>query len=450
MKETDFISQILKHPDLAGGPPGEFIKKHHPEDIAAALNNIDEPDKLLRAVYSLPEGVDSLVIPFLEVRALNLIIENSPPEKIGEIIEEMESDDAADVLGNVREEVAEDILETVSEEWGKRISHLMEYGAQTAGGVMKSEVFTMPVGSTVDETIGRLRRMAGLSGDTHNVFVVDPGHRLAGVFPSSALLFAPPGARVESLVTDKPQSVTAETDQEDVARIFKKYDLITLPVLDSAGVLLGAVTVDDVVDIMEAEAGEDILRMAGAGDESTVRTASSLKLAWLRAPWLGSSMAAGGVTGIAMWQFSPTINSMVALATFIPMVMGLTGNVGTQSSALVIRGIATGRLNSGSRRRYIFKEMKVAILLAFLCSTLCGAVAYLWQESVIVGASVGGALFISVVLASVTGTLIPLLFRWLKLDPAIAGGPLTLALNDIIALVLYLGIATALLNVTGV
>jgi len=425
------------------------LRRYHPEDVARELSGIENTGSLLSAFYSLPEGVDSLVLPFLDTDALNVIITNSPPDKIGSIIEGMESDDAADVLATVSEEAAEDILDTVSEEVDRNISTLMEHSADTAGGIMRKEFFAVPETATVDETIGRLRAALDILPDAHNIFVVDSTGRLKGTLPSMELLFSGAGTLVGTLVTGAPVTVTAETDQEEVARIFKKYDLISMPVLDDNRVIIGVITVDDIVDIVEAEAGEDMLKMAGAEAESFQRSHSALKLASLRTPWLVSSLAGGAVTGTILWHFSSTLNSLVALATFIPMVMGLSGNVGSQSSALVIHGLASGKVNLGSARKYILRESRVALTLSIMFGIISGSFAYIWQGNFVIGAAVGAAVLLSISIASLMGTMIPLFFQLVKLDPAIAGGPLTLALNDITALFFYLGIATALINFFG-
>jgi len=426
---------------------GSFLEKYHPAEIAAAIDQIHDDDKILKAFHKLGVDIGSEVLAHLDDHARTLILEKLPTEKLGDMIEEMDSDDAADVLTDVSEERAEDILHEVSDEVEQEVSRLMEFEEDTAGHLMQTELVSVPEDYTVAETIDKIRVMSEEVGDLHNIFVVDERNRLRGTLSLRKLIISQPSARMKDLMDDQPlMYVTADADQEHVAALFKKYDLVSLPVVDKDMTLLGRIVVDDIVDVLEEEADEDLMMMVGAHDEALVQTHSAVAMARYRLPWLGSSLLGGFITGALIWQFKMTISEALALTAFIPVVMGISGNVGAQSSALVVRGVATGRIGRGALRRYFIKELKVGLFLGVTCGIVAGIAAYLWQGAPVYGLVVGLSIFFSIELAALMGSAIPLFFKWANIDPAIAGGPIVLALNDISGLFIFFAIATLLIT----
>lgn len=450
MLDQDKVSGIKEEMEKGGDSLLRVLDESHPAEVAAAIDGFEEDAKILEIFSALGPEAAAEVLPHLNDRARRLVLEEYPAPRLCQIIEELDSDDAADILADMSKERAERVLRIMSEETGEEVIRLMAYDEDSAGHLMQTELVSVQEDFTVAETIEKIRARADAARDIHNVFVVDAMGRLRGVTPLSRLILSRPDAKMKDIMEDQPPiHVTVDADQEHVADLFKRYDLVSLPVVGPDMTLLGRILVDDIVDVLEAEADEDIMIMVGAHDEALVQTRTAAQMARYRLPWLGSSLAGGLVTGALLWQFKETISEALALTAFIPVVMGLSGNVGAQSSALVIRGIATGRVDSRSLRRYFSKEIRVGILLGLFCGAAAGLFAQVWQGSWAFGAVVGLSIFLSIQLAALMGTAIPFFFRWANIDPAIAGGPIVLALNDITGLVVFFAMATALLRYLG-
>lgn len=419
----------------------------HPADIANVLDRIAFDEKAISIFNAIDTELAADVLPHLKERTLDLIINQSEPETVGQIVAEMDSDDAADILADVEESLAEKILDAAPDEVGDQVSRLMAFGEETAGGIMQTELFSARESFTVGHTVDKVRSLDhDLRMTIFNIYVVDEMGRLVGLMPLRDLIFNPHQSRLSELMSVDPVSVTVETDQEEVARLFQRYDLISLPVVDDSGRLAGRIMIDDIVDVIEDEASEDIVRMAGADDEALVQTHTASVMAWYRFPWLGASVAGGLIAGWIIWQFKITIKEALALTVFIPLVMGVSGNVGTQSSALIIRGMATGRVNTDALFQYLIKEAVVGAILGMVCAVLAGVAAHFWQGSMVLGLVVGISIFLSVLFAAIMGASVPLFFRWAKIDPAIAGGPIVLAFNDLTGILIFFAVASALLG----
>ncbi|HJM83467.1 MAG TPA: magnesium transporter [Nitrospinota bacterium] len=421
--------------------------KYHPTDIAYSIDHIVETKEKLLAFRRLDYDFAAEVLPLLSDQGKEFVVTEATAEQLGHIIGEMESDDAADILSDVDDEKAENVLDVLSDEVDEEVTRLMEYDKESAGGIMQTELIAVHEDTNIMKTIELYREMAEQIGEVHNIFIVDADKRLVGVLPVTQLLLNPPGAVIKETVEETPTiHARLKDDQEHVAELFKRYDLVSLPVVDEQMKLVGRILFDDIMDVIEEEADEDMMKMVGADDEALVQTHTSMKMVRYRLPWLSASLVGGLVTGWLIWQFKIALSEFLALAAFIPVVMGMSGNVGTQSSALVIRGLATGRINIDSLRQYIEKELIVGMILGLVCGAVAGIVAEIWHGDVWLGIVVAASIFLSIAVAAFLGTIIPLLFRFVKIDPAIAGGPIVLALNDITGLVIFFLIATVLLR----
>ncbi|MDH5639175.1 MAG: magnesium transporter, partial [Nitrospinota bacterium] len=420
----------------------------HPADIAAAIEHIEDESKMLEAFTATGVGMGSQILPLLDESARELILDNSSAEELAELIGVMNTDDAADLLGEMEEDVAEEVLGAAPAEVDAQVSRLLKFEPETAGGIMQTELIAAREDMTLDQTLDLLRSRPDINREVYNIFVVDNLGRLKGVAPIIELMLNP-GEKIVGDMVDAghpPIYVYADDDQENVASLFKKYDLISLAVVDRNMVLLGRILIDDIVDVLVEEADEDIMALVGAGDEVLSPATSVVAMARYRLPWLTASLGGGFVTGVLIWSFKGTLETAIALAAFIPIVMGMSGNVGAQSSTLVVRGIATGRIEQGALVAFILKEMKVGLILGVVCGVISGVVAGFWQASPGLGLIMGGAVFLAINLAAVMGASIPLIFQWLDVDPAIAGGPIVLAINDITAVLIFLTLATLLLH----
>ncbi len=281
------------------------------------------------------------------------LAEHLKPDQLTEAIEEMASDDAADVLADLPEPLARDLIEALPEEDRHEVETLLKYPEDSAGGLMQVELVSVPENATVDQTIDAVRANAEEVSTFHFVYVVDDEHRLVGVLNLGALLLAPPDQVISELVKRNVHVVNPEVDQENVAQMFQRYDLVALPVVDDRGRLLGRILHDDAADVLEEEAEEDIMHMAGATTREIelVYTDQVLKIAGVRLPWLLATLAGLTVPALLVSAFQVSFPQMMTLVPFIPVIGAMGGNIGSQSSTIVVRGFATGRVDIHNLRR---------------------------------------------------------------------------------------------------
>jgi magnesium transporter len=354
----------------------------------------------------------------------------------------MESDDAADVIGDLEQDVADRVLGTMEAEDAANVQRLLQYPEDTAGGIMATEVLVAKTTDTVAAAIRKVREFAREGRQLYNMYIVDPEGVLKGFLPVSDLILLGPGRRMGKVV--RPViSVRAGMDQEEVAQLMRKHDLVSVPVVNDEDRLLGGITVDDIVDVLEEEATEDIERMAGlTGSEET--SSSILHTSRLRLPWLLLAFAGEMLSAVVLRNFQASLETMIAVAFFIPIIMAMGGNAGIQSSAIVVRGLATGDVRGGQIGRRILKECGVALLNGLILSVLIFAVSVFWLHDVRLGVTVGLSLLVVVLNATVVGAAIPFLLERFSIDPAIATGPFITTTNDALGLLIYFGFMTLL------
>ena len=424
-----------------------FISMLHPADLAALFG-------------FLPKAHWPQVISRLSIARVSDLMEELPdhlrddlaehlkPAQLTEAIEEMASDDAADVLADLPEPLARDLIEALPEEDRLEVETLLKYPEDTAGGLMQVELVSVPETATVDQTIEAVRANADEVSTFHFVYVVDDEQRLVGVLNLGALLLAPPDRAISELVKRNVHTVNPEVDQENVAQMFRRYDLVALPVVDERGRLLGRILHDDAADVLEEEADEDIMHMAGATTQEPelVYTDQVLKIAGVRLPWLLATLAGLTVPALLVWAFQMSFPEMIALVPFIPVIGAMGGNVGSQSSTIVVRGFATGRVDVHNLGRFLIKELMIGLLMGVACGLLAGVVAILWRGNPLLALTVAVSMLAAMMTAALLGVLVPYLFRSLRIDPAIAAGPLVTTINDSTAIGIYYVVALTLIS----
>ncbi|MFW2331910.1 MAG: magnesium transporter [Nitrospinota bacterium] len=422
------------------------LLNNHPADLAVAIGLIQDDDQIVALFSDLNSEDIATIIPYLGELTTQLLVSKLADNVLIEIILQLESDDAADLLTILDYEDANRLLATIPNiATRSALTKLLAYDKESAGGIMQTELFSANLTSTVGEVIKAYGKREDLY-DIHNIFLVDDYNKLVGVVYVGLLLKSPKQTRISELSDDKLLvKANVNMDQEEVATLFKKYDLISLPVIDQAGLLVGRILIDDVVDVLEAEASEDILKMAGASEEALDEGHSLLDMTRYRLPWLSAALATSFAAGTIILQFEATIKEQLALAAFIPIVMSISGNVAAQSSALAIRGIATGKIHIHNLSSYFVKEMKIALLIALFCSILAGIASFLWQSSGSLGVIVSLSIFFAIIASAIIGASAPLFFRWINIDPAIASGPMVLAISDLIGILILFLVASYLL-----
>ncbi|MBU47618.1 MAG: magnesium transporter [Deltaproteobacteria bacterium] len=438
--QRDELIELLQ--ELSTPHRAKIFSYLHPSDLADFLTQLPEVE-WNAVLEELDHEALSDLLSELEDPEIQRLLQMIQHQELPAILSDMESDDAADILGELSEQQALAILKQMPDEESDPIEKLLQYPEDSAGGLMQTELIAVPTTYSVSETIEAIRMLAEKDDDLdiYEIFVIDERHRLEGQISLKTLILADPTSTLGGLLDAEHYWVHPELDQEEVADYFQKYDLISLPVVDKGHHLLGRITVDDVVNVIEEEASEDILQLAGANKQDLVYD-KILRSVMLRIPWLFTNLGGGLLTGYLMWLYKATLSEILALITFVPVITGMGGNVGTQSSSITVRGFAINRIDLSNFGRYLFKEMRVGALLGVLCGGSLMLIGYLWHGNPMLGVVVGSSLFMAMTLAAITGSLFPAFFTRIKIDPALASGPFVTTINDVTGILIYLTTAT--------
>ncbi len=418
---------------------------YHPSDLAELIEDLTDQQK--KELFDLLSDEDAaLILQEMEEIDQVTLFRLLTKTRASAVLKEMASDEAADLLGELPPDEAREILDLI-EENAEEIEGLLRFPEESAGGIMTTEFIALPENIPAEEAITRLREIAPEAEIIYYVYVVDEETRLSGVLSLRDLISASDGTLLQEIMNPNVISVNAMMDQEEVARVVSRYDLLAVPVVDEQNRLLGIITVDDIIDVIEQEASEDIYLMAGTGDVEGVdlMNVSVFSIAKIRLPWLIISLLGGLLSGSVIGHFESTLQTIVLLAVFIPAIMDMGGNVGTQSSTVFVRGLATGELKEERVWHYFLKEIRVGLTMGAVCGLLIASAAVIWKGVPILGLAVGIAMFTTVTLAAIIGTLVPLLFSRLGIDPAIAAGPFVTTIKDITGLLIYFWVATLFL-----
>jgi magnesium transporter len=417
-----------------------------PADIADILQQMEEMDRA-KLFIRLDGETAALVLRRLNTEAVESLLHILDPERIAAVLDEMSLDDAADFLGEVTENVKTELLDLMQMEEASDVKELLAYPEDTAGGIMTTEYVAILEDITAEKAIQVLRETAPDAETVYYVYVINRKNQLVGVISLRELIVANPETKIADIMQRKVISVHVDTDQEEVARIVSRYDFLAVPVIDHDRSLVGIVTVDDVIDVIHEEVTEDIYRLAGAqqveeGLPLPERLVASVRS---RLPWLLVTLMGGVLAGQVLRGLEDELSRMMALAFFVPLLTGMGGNVGTQSSTLTVRGLATGQIEGREALITVLKESLVGMSIGAACGLIVGLVAYLWQGSLALGLVVGLALLGNMTTAAAMGTLVPLFFRQVGIDPAVASAPFISTSIDITGLLIYSFLASALI-----
>ncbi|MBD88869.1 MAG: magnesium transporter [Deltaproteobacteria bacterium] len=424
----------------------KLVDKTRDEELAAAMSSMATEEQLaIFACLSTAER-QAHVITLMAAPFGQKVLSPILAHEAARILREMAPDDMADILADLEPDHAAAILGSIEE--SDEVEDLMRYADDTAGGIMIPEYLALQAEDTVESAQERLRA-AGDVEMVYYVYVVNNHGHLVGVLSLRKLVMALPGTRVSEVMSSDVISVSPETDQEEVARLVARYSFLSIPVVDDTNKLLGLVTVDDVIDVLRDEATEDILKMAGAGEDLTdihgVRGNVRIRFPWLLASAFGGLIGAG-----VMSLFAATIQAHEALAFFLPVILGMSGNVGTQSATVIVRALAVGRISLvGGNWAILRREILVGLIMGTLYGILVGLVAWAVAGSPYYGLTVGLAFVAGMIIASGVGAALPILLSRVGFDPAVATGPLVTTAVDILGIAAYFGIAAGLLKAFG-
>ena len=426
----------------------KLIKKTHPADLAIVFRyfNDDEQTQIFELMQSSDHTIEFLVE--LDDTLIQKILNIKSAKRVAKLIQNASTNDQSYILGFLEEEQAQSVIDLLNKEEQEEIEEIMGYPEDSAGSMMATEVFTLYQNTTCGDALKTLQDQR----DAEMVFylyVTDEDESLVGVASLRALATTQADILLKDIMEKRVHSVRPETDQEDVAQIVAQYNYLAVPVIDSDNRLLGIVTVDDVVDVIREEATEDFLQMAGAGKDREILLKSSWENAKVRLPWLFASWIGGIVAAYIIGKYEHMLESIIALAAFIPVIIGMGGNIGTQSSTIIVRGMATGRIEIGNEIQVLLKELKVGLILGALYGIMLGIFANFRFVSTnpMLGLVVGLSICCSMLLAAGVGTFTPLILRKLDIDPAVATGPFVTTSVDILGVLLYFMIAGLLLTI---
>jgi magnesium transporter len=424
----------------------KLIEKTHPADLAIIFRHLNGFEQSF--LFSLMDENEQTAefLGELDEAILSEILQDIPPGRIAHIIRIASSNDQAFILNILPEEQSNAVIELLHTEEREEIAEILAYPEDSAGSLMSTDVFTLHEDIDAGEALSDLQNQSAAEMVFY-LYIADNDDRLVGVISLRDLATTPPRTKLKDIMIKNVQYVRPETDQEEVAKIVSQYNLLAVPVVDNDNYILGIVTVDDVVDVIREEATEDFLQMAGVGKDREILMKSSWGNAKSRIPWLFASFI-GGVCAISViGYFSDMLETIIALTAFIPIIIGMGGNIGTQSSTIIVRGLATGRVDIGSDLKLILKEVSVGIILGILYGILLGFLTlFVFKDAPSnLGLVVGISICASMIIATSIGTIVPLLLRRLDIDPAIATGPFVTTTIDILGVTLYFVIAALLL-----
>jgi magnesium transporter len=423
----------------------KIVNKTHAADLSLVFHSLSLAQQ--RKLFGLISNVEQKGILFSELDedTFQDLTEDMRVEDIVRILESMPTDDVADIIGRLPEEKSQAILDKMKRAESQEVEDLLRYGDDTAGGIMVPDFIALREDVTAREAIESLQTEHSDVEMAFYLYVVDEYGKLVGVSSLRQLVVVSPATPLREFMITDVFSVQTDMDQEEVAKLVARYDILAVPVVDGSNRLMGIVTVDDVIDILRKEATEDILKMAGAGEEF-VETKSIFKSTRIRLPWLFASCLGGIFAFFIIGEFESSLSKIAYLAAFIPVIMGMGGNIGTQSSTIVVRGLATGRINVRDIWTVVFKELSIGLILGFVYGLLIGSVAQFRYSVEALALSVALAVICSMSVAALVGSLVPMGFARINIDPAVATGPLVTTAIDIISVFFYFMIATTLLG----
>ena len=424
----------------------KIVNKTHGADLSILFRELSLQDQ--RLLFDMIEDIEQKGILFSELDedlAIQLIDDMAPDEVVA-ILEVMPNDDVADLLNELPEETASSLLKRMEREGSNEVEDLMRFDDDTAGGIMNPDFIALNQEITAKAAIEQIQKEFADVEMPFYLYAVDEYGNLVGVCSLRQLVVVKPNTPLKAFMTTEVISVQTHMDQEEVAKLVARYDILAVPVVDDGNRLVGIVTVDDVIDIFREEATEDILKMAGVGEEF-IETKSVFKSTRIRLPWLFASCLGGIFAFYVIGRFEESLSRITYLAAFIPVIMGMGGNIGTQSSTIVVRGLATGRLNIRDIWSVVGKELAIGFILGLVYGLLIASVAQLQYSTLMLAVAVCLAVICSMSVAALVGSCVPMLLARINIDPAVATGPFVTTAIDLISVYFYFSIATRFLGI---
>jgi len=416
-----------------------------PAEWADLIPNFDD-DELADLLASLPFDEVPELLAELPPEEAARILRTLPPERASKVLGDMDPDDATDVIAELPGHLAESLLVGMDAGDAEEIRELLAFPPDTAGGIMTPSFVAIAPDLRLDRAVVALRSIGEEAESLAYVYVVDPEEHLLGVVPFHKLVMGRPDQTISEIMIREPIRVRATTEAEMAARLLRDRRLLALPVVDSVDHLLGIVTIDDAADLLEDALEDDYLHLAGSSDAEMMERRNPVQIARLRLPWLMGTMAIELGAGVVISRFDNVLQEVILLASFMPVISAVSGNVGLQAAAIVVRGLDTGHVQASKWKRQLAKELRTSFLMAIGSGLVLGTVGALWSRHLPFGLVIGGALTCSMMTAAFMGTVIPIASKRLGFDPAATAGPFETAFQDVIGFAVFLWLASLLVN----
>ncbi len=432
--------------DLTSSALTKQLSSLHVSELATLILSCRNDEERLHLIAYIPEDLLGDTLLELPEGMKEDLLAQLNTSDIEEVVEHLDSDDATDILQSVKPEVADEVIKGLDPEDRRGIEPLMAHDEESAGGLMQAELFKVRDDWQVEKALSVLRRWGKSIENLTYIYAVNQHDKLTGVVPLHALLFAEPDEEIWRIADADFPTVPVEEDQEEVARIFHKYDVLALPVVDKKGVLVGRITADDIIDVVHEEATEDMFHLAGLSNQDDL--AESVRMtAWRRGVWLMFNLVTAVIASAVIAQFQGTLEQIVALAVLMPIVASMGGIAGTQTLTVMVRGIALGRVTFANAKRALFKEVRVSMVTGLSFALLIGLLASFWfpEYGSTLGLIIAAAIMINLIAAGLAGALIPLTLQRLDIDPALASGTILTTVTDVIGFLSFLGLASIFL-----
>ncbi|AUJ25806.1 MULTISPECIES: magnesium transporter [Virgibacillus] len=433
------LQQQLKRENMEGFR-NEFLDMHSYDQ---AMFFIEQKKSIRLQIYTYlsPEEIADIMESIDEEEQTRDLISEMDPRFASMVLAEMSADNAVDILNEMDKDHIASFLTIMDTSAADEIKHLLHYEEKTAGSIMTTEFIATYKTNTAKQTMQQLKEQAPDAETIYYLYVLDEDKRLVGVLSLRDLIVAPEDTKIESIMMEKVVAVSAGKDQEEIAQMMRDYDFLALPVVDFQDHLLGIITVDDIMDVMEEEASDDYSKLAGVSDIDKPNDTALISVK-KRLPWLVILLFLGMFTASLIGRFEETLNQVAVLAIFIPLIAGMAGNTGTQALAVAVRGLASGDYGKQGKMKLVLREASTGIINGVICGLLITLVIYVWKHEIYLGVLVGISIAATLFVATITGALVPIFMDRLKIDPAVASGPFITTINDIISILIYFSMAT--------
>ncbi|MFR4997345.1 MAG: magnesium transporter [Clostridium paraputrificum] len=440
LNEKDLLERLLNYTQEELEKKIEDI---HPADVLDLLH--DNEEYFSKILKRLPDWFIAAILEEEEDEEKYEILKKFSESEQKKILGEMSSDELTDLVGVLDEKETRDVLKKINEEDRKDVYKLLSYDPDTAGGIMATEFISIRENKIIEKTLKYLQKEAPDAESAYYLYVINKENVLKGVVSLRDIVCNDFNTKISEITNTNVISVPYYMDQEEVASKFEKYGFMTMPVVDENNKILGIVTVDDIVEVMQEETTEDIHRLGGVDEEEKVDGSlrNSIKS---RLPWLIVNLITAILAASVVGAFEGTISQVVTLATFMPIVAGMGGNAGTQSLTIVVRGIALGELDKDNGMRIFIKELLVGLTTGVVIGSIIAVLGFIWERNIVFGIVIGVAMILNMMVATMSGFIVPVILKKLKIDPALASAVFVTTVTDVLGFFFFLGLATMFIN----